>query len=158
MSDRVQIEFDCLPLRSVGRMDVPIDASPAFAALCERVKKAAQRHGLHNAYYLHNAKCAYCLTNDERVGMLEFVFEGTVLTDPDDRKTLWADLQVDLRRETCDWLTTPIIGWFRETVNRAVIVEFDRFIAAGDLERTVRRLDQIQAQSDAQGGFLGIGL
>lgn len=26
----VDISFDCLPLRSIGRMDVPLDASPKF--------------------------------------------------------------------------------------------------------------------------------
>jgi hypothetical protein len=26
----VEIVFDCLPLRSVGRLDIPIDASPKY--------------------------------------------------------------------------------------------------------------------------------
>ena len=140
MSLHVEITFDCVPLRSIGRLDVPIDASPAFRALCERVKEAVQRHGLHNTYYLHNARCTYRLTSDERIGMLQFGFE------------------VELLRETCDWLAEPIVAWFRETVHRAVIVEFDRYIAAGDLDRTVQRLETIQAESDAHGGFLGMGL
>ena len=158
MSLHVEITFDCVPLRSIGRLDVPIDASPAFQALCERVKEAVQRHGLHNAYYLHNARCTYRLTNDERIGMLQFGFEGSVLTDAEDRKTVRADLRVELLRETCDWLAEPIVAWFRETVNRAVIVEFDRYIAAGDLDRTIQRLETIQAESDAHQGFLGMGL
>ena len=158
MSLHVEITFDCVPLRSIGRLDVPIDASPAFQALCERVKEAVQRHGLHNAYYLHNARCTYRLTNDERIGMLQFGFEGSVLTDAEDRKTVRADLRVELLRETCDWLAEPIVAWFRETVNRAVIVEFDRYIAAGDLDRTIQRLETIQAESDAHEGFLGMGL
>ena len=158
MSLHVEITFDCVPLRSIGRLDVPIDASPAFQALCERVKEAVQRHGLHNAYYLHNARCTYRLTNDERIGMLQFGFEGSVLTDAEDRKTVRADLRVELLQETCDWLAEPIVAWFRETVNRAVIVEFDRYIAAGDLDRTIQRLETIQAESDAHEGFLGMGL
>lgn len=158
MSQNVEIHFECLPLRSIGRVDVPLDASPEFAAFCDRLKQAAQRHGLHNTYYLHGAKCTYRLTNDPKIGMLQFRFEGTVLTDPEDQRTLWADLQVDLSGETCDWLTEPIVAWFRETVTRAVTIEFDRYIRSGDLSRTVERVEQIRAESDAQGGFLGFGL
>ncbi len=158
MAQHVEIDFECLPLRTVGRLDVPIDASPGFRAFCERVKRAIEKHGTHNAYYLHNAHCAYRLTNDEQIGLLDFQFEGTVLTDPDDRKALLADLDVQLRCETCDWLTEPAVAWFRETVSRAVVVEFDRFAAAGDLRRTVERIERIQEESDAHGGFLGMGL
>jgi hypothetical protein len=158
MNPPVAITFDCLPLRSVGRMDIPLDASPAFQAFCERVKSAVERHGTHNTYYLHNAHCVYHLSNDPKVGMLEFQFEGTVFTDAEDRKTLRADLDVKLRRETCDWITEPEVAWFRETVSRAVIVEFDRYISAGDLEKTVARIEKTQAESDSHGGFVGMGL
>lgn len=158
MNPPVEITFDCLPLRSVGRVDIPLDASPAFQALCQRIREAVARHGLFNTYYLHNARCVYHLTNDSQVGMMEFSFEGTVLTDAEDRKTVRADLAVELRREVCDWLTEPVVAWFRETVGRAVMVEFDRFIAAGDLARTVERMARIEAESDAHGGFLGFGL
>ena len=82
MSHHVEITFDCLPLRSVTRFDVPIDASDELQARIERVKHAAEKHGLHNSYYLHNATCVHHLTNDPAQGMLEFHFEGTVLTDP----------------------------------------------------------------------------
>ena len=159
MSDKpVEIVFDCLPLRSLGRLDIPIDASPALRALGERVRQAVAKHGLHNTYYLHNARCVYRLTNDLQIGMAEFSFEGTVLTDGEDRKTLQADLAVELRREVCDWLTEPAVNWLCETVRRAVMVEFDRFIAAGDLARTIERIERLRAQSDARGGFLGMGL
>jgi hypothetical protein len=154
----VEISFDCLPLRSIGRFDVPLDASPELAAFCERVKHAAAKHGLHNSYYLHHAKCIFHLTNDPQHGVLEFQFEGTVLTDPEDRRTLRCDLHAELRHETCDWLVQPVVAWFAETVSQAVRVEFDRYIAAGDLQRTVQRAEQIQAESDARGGFMGMGL
>ena len=62
--------------------------------------------------------------------MVAFRLEGTVLTDSDDRVTLSADLEVELHSETCDWLTEPAVAWFRETVTRAVIVEFNRYIEA----------------------------
>ncbi len=158
MAQRVDIEFECLPLRSVGRLDVPIDASPGFRAFCERVKRAIEKHGTHNTYYLHHARCAYQLTNDDQIGLLELAFEGTVLTDAEDRKALHADLDVALYRDTCDWLTEPVVAWFRETVTRAVLVEFDRFASSGDLRRTVERLERLQNESDARGGYLGMGL
>lgn len=154
----VEIQFECLPLRAVGRLDVPLDASPGFRRFAERVKQAMAKHGTHNAYYLHRAHCIFRLTNDPQVGMLDFGFEGTVLTDAEDRHAVLADLNVELRGETCDWLTQPVVEWFAETVRRAVLVEFDRFAAAGDLRRTVERIERVQRESDAHGGFLGMGL
>ena len=158
MNHCVDITFDCLPLRSIGRFDVPIDASPEYEALAVRVRQAAEKHGLHNSYYLHNAKCVFHLTSDPEFGMLEFRFDGTVLTDPDDQATLRCDLSVQLQRETCDWLTAPVVEWFVETVTWAVQVEFDRYIAAGDLQKTIQRMENLQTDSDAHGGFLGMGL
>jgi len=158
MTQSVRITFDCLPLRSLDRMDVPIDASPGLRALAERIQQAIRKHGLHNSYYLHNASCVFHLTNDPRVGMLEFRFEGTVLTDVEDRTALQSDLDVELRGETCDWLTEPVVAWFGETVGRAVLAEFDRYIEAGDLERTLQRMARLEAESNARGGYLGMGL
>ncbi len=158
MEHYVDITFDCLPLRSVGRLDVPIDAPPEFEELAARIRQAVEKHGLHNSYYLHQAKCIFQLTNDRNVGMIEFRFDGTLLTDPDDKQTRACDLRVELQRETCDWLTAAVVQWFADTVTRAVRVEFDRYIAAGDLQRTIERMEQLQAESDAHGGFLGMGL
>lgn len=158
MSQRVEIEFDCLPLRSIGRIDVPLDASPAFQAKCERIKRAMERHGTHNSYYLHNAACKFYLTNSDQIGTLDFSFEGTVLTDETDVKTTYGDLEVTLDRETCDWLTEPVVQWFRESVTRAVMVEFDLYIAAGDLQQTLLRLEKLRADSDKQGGYMGMYL
>jgi len=158
MGRYVDVTFDCLPLRSVGRFDVPLDASPAEQALCARIRRAAEVHGSHNTYYLCNARCVFHLTNHDQVGMIEFAFEGTVLTDPEDRKTVSSDLQVELRQAVCDWLTAPVVRWLSETVAQAVKVEFDRYIAAGDLEKTIQRQQRIRAESDAQGGFMGMDL
>src|SRR5262245_28011924 len=138
MDHPVDITFDCLPLRSVGRLDVPLDASPKFRALCDRIKHALTTHGSHNTYYLHNARCVFHLTNDPAVGMLEFKFEGTVFTNDRDQATERCALDVQLARETCPWVTEPIVEWFRDTVSRAVQVEFDRYIAAGDLAQAVK--------------------
>lgn len=158
MSSSVEIVFECIPLRSLGRVDVPLDASPAFEAFCQRVKQAMAKHGTHNSYYLRDGRCTFHLTNDPQVGMLQFSFEGVILTDTQDMKTLGADLHIELLRETCDWLTAPAVAWFQETVEHAVIVEFDRFIAAGDLQKTIARMENLQASSDAQGGYVGLGL
>lgn len=158
MGRYVDITFECLPLRSVTRLDPPMDASPGFRAFCERIKAALAKHGSHNTYYLHNARCAFHLTNDEKLGTLEFRFEGTVITDSDDRNTVIGDLDVQLRGETCDWLTEPAVAWFGETVRQAVLVEFNQFAAAGDLERTRQRMARVAAESDSHGGYLGMGL
>ncbi len=158
MSQHVDIEFDCLPLRTIGRLDIPIDASPAYRARCERIKHALETHGSHNTYFLYNANCTFHLTNDAEFGMIQYSFEGTVLTDSTDQQTLRCDLQVELVRETCEWLTEPVSAWLRETVAKAVQVEFDRYIAAGDLAQTVERIKQLQSQSDERGGYVGMYL
>ena len=158
MTSSVLIQFDCLPMRSLGRLDIPLDASPAFTAKAERIKAALAKHGQHNSFYLHNALCRFQLTNDERVGMLEFRFEGMVLTDREDLRAERCDLAIELERETCDWLTEPVVEWFGSTVERAVLVEFDRYIAAGDLQKTLERVAKLQAESDASSGFVGMGL
>lgn len=158
MSQWVDITFDCLPLRSIGRLDIPLDASPKYQAKCLRVKKAIEKHGSHNAYYLHNATCVYHLTNQEGLGTMSFTFEGTVLTDDVDERCVSSDLQVELLGETCDWLTEPIVHWFVETVSRSVQVEFNRYIEAGDLHKAHARIEKLQETVDQSGGFLGMYL
>ncbi len=154
----VEITFDCLPLRSIGRLDIPLDASPKYQAQCERIKTAMEKHGNLNTFYLYNAQCVFHLTNDPQLGMLQFSFEGTVLTDADDLRTQASDLQVELRKETCDWLIEPVVQWFHESVSHAVRAEFNRYIEAGDLNLAKERAEKLRAQADAQGGFLGMYL
>jgi hypothetical protein len=55
-------------------------------------------------------------------------------------------------------LTEPVVAWFETTVSRSVETEFDRYIAAGDLEQAKQRIEQIQAASDEAGGFVGMYL
>lgn len=154
----VEISFDCLPLRSVGRLDAPLDASPKFQQFCERVKTALDKHGAHNTYYLYNARCVYHLANSAEVGMIDFAFEGVAITDPNDQETKHCDLEVELKRETCPWLTEPIVAWFASIVQHSVAVEFDRYIAAGDLKQAQERIAKIQAKIEEQGGYLGMYL
>lgn len=156
--DAVQISFQCLPLRTVGRLDIPLDASEQQAASFQRIKQAIQKHGTLNSYYLLQGSCVFHLTNDPQVGMLAFVFEGPLLTDQTDRQTRLVELDVRLTGETCPWLTKPVLDWFEETVRRAVAVEFDRYIAAGDLEKTLQRIERIRASSEEDQGYLGMYL
>lgn len=158
MEQWVEINFDCLPLRTIGRLDIPIDASPKYRQRCERLKQAIEKHGSHNSYYLHNAQCTYHLVNHPDRGLLTFKFEGVVLTDEEDRKCVRCDLQVELLSETCEWLTSSIVSWFEETVSHAVAVEFCRYIEAGDLRQTKERIARIQAASDEADGFVGMYL
>jgi hypothetical protein len=154
----VEISFDCLPLRSVSRMDAPLDASPRLAAKFLRIKAAIEAHGAFNTYYLHNALCRFHFTNDASVGSVAFRFEGTIFTDSDDLRALRTDLEVTLDSETCDWLTQSIVAWLAESVRRAVLVEFDRYIAVGDLEKTRARLAKIEKSLDDSQGFVGMYL
>lgn len=154
----VEISFDCLPLRCVSRLDVPIDASPKYQQFCERVKAAIEKHGSHNTYYLYNANCAFHLLNDPTNGVIDFSFAGTALTCQEDILCKVCDLDVHLDRETCDWLNQTVVNWFAESVPRAVTCEFNRYIEAGDLQRAKDRVEQIQQQCDDSGGFVGMYL
>ena len=64
MQHYVDISFDCLPLRSLGRFDPPLDAAEETIQLCDRLRHAAAKHGLFNTYYLHRAACVFHLTNN----------------------------------------------------------------------------------------------
>lgn len=158
MANRVEIAFDCLPMRSVSRLDAPLDASPKLAAKLLRIKQAIETHGSHNTYYLHNANCCFHLTNDPEIGSIDFHFEGTVFTNADDLKATRTELVVSLHRETCNWLNQAIVQWLSESVHRAVAVEFDRYIAAGDLEKTRERLAKVEQSLEATQGFVGMYL
>jgi hypothetical protein len=154
----VLIEFDCTPLRSVPRLDIPLDASPGYRTRLERFQQAIARHGMRNTYYLTNAACTFRFTNDSDSGWVRFAVEGTVITDDTDARTVGSDLDIRLQVETCDWLTQPAVEWLALSAKHAIEVEFDRYIAAGDLSRALERLAKEQADSDAAGGFLGMNL
>ncbi|TWU54562.1 hypothetical protein Poly51_32810 [Rubripirellula tenax] len=154
----VEVEFDCLPLRSVTRMDVPVDASPRYEQFVLRVKDAMATHGTHNTYYLHRGQCVYHLTNDPNRGQIVFSFEGTVMTGEKDIQTKAVDVHVQLKGETCSWLNEPMVEFLTESVRHALLVEFDRYIEAGDMTKTEERLKAIQEQSDSSDGFVGMYL
>jgi hypothetical protein len=133
MQPVVDIAFDCLPLRSLPRVDIPLDASPAFRARCERLRKALEAHPGENAYYLYNTRCTYRLANSDIENMLRFSFEGTLVTDRSDCKADRADLDIILTAETCGGVPPAAMDWLRGIVRQAVLIEFDRFIAEGQL-------------------------
>ncbi|MDP1560506.1 MAG: hypothetical protein Q8M16_03825 [Pirellulaceae bacterium] len=155
---RVDIEFDCLPLRSTANRALPPDSSPGFERLWRSLQQAADKHGIHNTYFLNRGRCCFHLTNHPQLGQVTFSFSGVVLTDGQDQRTVSSDLVVELQQETCDWLEQNIVTWLAKTVVRAVEIEFDRYIHAGDLARTQQRLDELEQQAQAKGGYLGMYL
>jgi hypothetical protein len=157
MEPAVDIAFDCLPLRSVNRIDVPLDASPAFRSRCEHLREAIAKHGTQNAYFLYNSRCVFRLANSDMHNMLRFSFEGTVLTDLGDAHASKADLQVELAAETCGSLPPEVLAWFHGIVERAVLIEFDRFILAGALAERVSQIGQVERIADVA-GFAGMNV
>lgn len=154
----LQISFDCLPLRSVARLETPVDLLPEWQTHYAHLRRALQVHGAYNSYYLCNGLCEIRLSNDPKVGTLTFSFEGTVVTDANDAKTQLCQLYVELKEAVCDWLTPAALAWFRESVTRAVAVEFDRYIAATNPVPALWRIETMEAECDACGGFVAMGL
>jgi hypothetical protein len=148
MQPYLDIAFDCLPLRSVGRVDVPLDASPALRARYERLQKAVDTHGTRNAYFLYNTRCVFRLANSNIEGMLRFSFDGTLLTDHSDCRADRAELAIELTAETCNAMSAEVLAWFRRVVERAVLIEFDHFIAAGALAERVSELESVDSIAD----------
>jgi len=127
----VEITFDCLPLRAVGRLDAPLDASPVFRRRYEHLVAALEKYGPERAYFLYDARCVFRLANSEIEGMVRFEFEGLVHTDASDMLTEQVELDITLASETCGGLPAEVLAWFKQRVEKAVAIEFDRFIAAG---------------------------
>ena len=154
----VEIEFECLPLRSISRLDVPVDASPKYELFVLRVKSAMEKHGTLNTFYLHRGRCSFHLTNDPKRGEVAFAFEGTVVTGSEDRHTKGIDIRVELDGETCEWLNEPIVEFLSESVKHAVLVEFDRYIEAGDLKKTQNRIEAMKNETNDPDAFMGMYL
>ncbi|MEM9659643.1 MAG: hypothetical protein AAF961_14885 [Planctomycetota bacterium] len=145
----VDIAFDCLPLRTIGRFDVPIDASPAYRQRCVRIKAAIDARGADCTYYLYNGRCLYRFANSEVDGSCRFEFEGVVQTDAGGGKTESCDLQISLTSDTCGG-TPPdaVVQWLHARVRQAVEIEFDRMIAAGRGDERLRESDPAGRLSD----------
>jgi hypothetical protein len=157
MKPVVDIAFDCLPLRSIGRVDVPLDASPAFRLRCERLQHAIDQYGVENTYFLYNTRCVFRLANSDVDNMLRFTFDGVLLTDRSDCKADSADLSIELTSETCGPMSPDVLAWFRHVVERAVLIEFDHFIAAGQLAERVTKLGKVDSVAEIT-GFAGMNV
>ena len=157
MEPVVDIAFDCLPLRSVGRMDAPLDASPVYRARYENLIAALEKYGPDRTYFLYDARCVFRLANSEVENMLRFEFEGIVRTDASDLLTESVDLKATLASNTCGGMPAEVLVWFQRRVEKAVAIEFDRFIAAGQLKQRSTALGQIERLSDLA-GFSGMNL
>jgi hypothetical protein len=155
MEPIVDIAFDCLPLRSIGRVDIPLDASPTLRARVQQLQKAIESHDTQHAYFLYNTRCIYRFANSDVDNMVRFSFDGTVVTDRSDRKADHADLAIELTAETCGGLPPDVLTWFRGVVKRAILIEFDHFIAAGRLAQRVHQLGKVASLADVA-GFAGI--
>jgi hypothetical protein len=157
MDPTVDIAFDCLPLRSVGRLDVPLDASPLYRQRCERLQAALDVHGAERTYFLYNARCILRFANSEVVGMARFEFEGIVRTDAGDCQTDQVELEIHLANETCGGIPAEVEAWLQQQVRQAVAIDFDRFISAGQLSDRASEVGQLERLSDL-GGFAGMHL
>jgi hypothetical protein len=157
MQPVVDIAFDCLPLRSVARVDIPLDASPAFRARCEHLQQAIEAHPVQNAYFLYNTRCTFRLANSDIDSMLRFSFDGTLLTDRSDCKADQADLDVLLTAETCGGVPASALDWLNVIVKRAVLIEFDRFISDGQLAVRLHALGEVENINEIA-GFAGMNV
>ena len=119
MDTPVEIAFDCLPLKSVGRMDVPMDASPTYRDRYEKLQAVLQAHGPERTYYLYNAHCIFRFANSEVDGMARFGFEGLVRTDASDSLTELVELEVNLAGETCGGIPNEATSWLAQQVSKA---------------------------------------
>ena len=145
MEPNVDIAFDCLPLRSVGRVDVPLDASPAFRARVRAVAAAIDvaRHRKRLLSLQHALRVPPGQFGRREHGAL--LVRRHVLTDRSDCKADRADLAIELTAETCGTMPPDVLAWFRGVVERAVLIEFDHFIAAGSLAARVSDLGKVES-------------
>ena len=126
-------------------------------ALLVFVSWALNTHAGQNAYFLYNTRCTYRLANSDIDNMLRFSFDGTLLTDRSDCKADHADLNVVLTAETCGGVPPAALDWLRGIIKRAVLIEFDRFIADGQLAERVKQLGSVDSITDVA-GFAGMNV
>lgn len=127
----VDIAFDCQPLRSIARLDVPLDASDKLRHRAYLIKGAVETFGAERTYYLSNARCVFRFANSEIDGICRFEFEGVVRTDAGDRRCELAELEIHLVSETCGGVPEATKAWLFARVREAVRIEFDRYLSVG---------------------------
>jgi hypothetical protein len=150
------IHFDCLPFRRVSHAGMPLDAPDEQIALWKRFRAAMSKHGTENTYFLYNADCTFHLTNGPG-GRLRFLYEGTVRTDEADAQPVEADLACRLAdNDLALPLSDAVLAFFQSVVRRAVMDEFQLFIDAGNLKRTLAEEQQMLREWDKNRGFVGM--
>jgi hypothetical protein len=153
----VDIAFNCTPLRSIARLDIPLDASEAGSARGQRIKAAIAAFGLERGYYLSDARCVFRFANSEVDGVCRFEFEGAVRTDAGDRMCDQTLLDVRLVSETCGGVPPEVERWLAERVRHAVAIEFARFLAAAQAESSPGPHGEAAAPGSAtEPGSLGL--
>lgn len=157
MEPIVDIAFDCLPLRLVPRIDIPLDASRELRERRELMRQAINAHGPDNTYFLYNTRCVFRLANSDVENMLRFTFDGTIITDRSDCKAEQAELNIMLVAETCGGIPSAALDWLRKIVRRAVLIEFDRFLADSQLANQLRGFEESFGITDAA-GFAGMNV
>lgn len=156
MFQAVALVFDCLPFGRVSHTGMPLDAPEEQIALWKRFRAALEKHGTENTYFVYNADCTFHLTNGPG-GRLRFLFEGTVRTDEADEHPVDAELACRLAdNELAVPLSDDVLEFFKAVLRRAVIDEFQLFIDAGNLKRTLEAEEQILREWDENRGFVGM--
>ena len=153
----VLIQFECFPFRSASRLDVPFDAPEPYQALCRRFVKALQQNGVEHTYYVFNASIEFHLANQSG-NSLKFQFEGTVWTDKDDQEVEKLDISTELIHSDWDDLDRSVMTFFQTVIQRAVRVEFNRYIQDGELARAITRAQNAMLESEHSGGFMGMSI
>jgi len=67
------------------------------------------------------------------------------------------ELVVSLASDTCGGVPPAVLSWWQQRVEKAVGIEFDRFISAGQLSQRTSDLGQIELLSELT-GFSGMNL
>jgi hypothetical protein len=66
-------------------------------------------------------------------------------------------LEIELASETCGGVPPAAAEWLRGVVEQAVLVEFDRFIAEGQLAARMADLGRVE-DAGSMCGFAGMGV
>ncbi len=151
----VDVEFDCVPLRSIKRLDIPLDASDLQRRRAARMQAAIGSYGVERTYFLQNARCVFRFANSDVEGVCRFEFEGVARTDAGDRKCEEVNLDVTLVSETCGGVPVAVQQWLIDRVRHAVAIEFDRFLAAGQPAASSPDASE-QTPATALGGLGGL--
>ena len=156
MPQAVAIVFDCLPFRRVSNAGLPLDATEEYRRLWRRERAAMAKHGKENTYFLYNAECRFPFTNSQS-GYMRFRFEATVMTDEEDERPADIDLVYELAETDFSGPLAPeTFQFFDEALRRAVLVEFQLFIDAGNLKRALAGEEQILREWHENRGFVGM--